>query len=185
MKRRLEVSLLLLLAGIASATPARAQCLETIVRSIADDYRQANAWPYPYVCPDRQAVVAPFEIMIDNGWRRQNLVADQHFKGKKGELSPGGERMIRWIVQEAPRHHRTIFVRRADTEEETAARVAAVQHFAAKVSTDGNVPQVLETTVSPAGHPADWPNPRDSSISRKYPITVPNNYLPHGESQQQ
>jgi len=185
MKRRLEVCLLLLLAGIASTAPARAQCLETIVRSIADDYRQANWWPYPYVCPDRQAVVAPLQIMIDNGWRRQNLVADQHFKGKKGELNAAGERMIRWIVLEAPQHHRTIFVRRADTEEETAARIAAVQHFAAKASTDGNVPPVLETTVSPAGRPADWPNPRDSSISRKYPIAVPNNYLPHGEGQQQ
>jgi len=181
MKRRLEVSVLFLLAGIASAVPARAQCLETLARSIADDYRQANRWPFPYVCPDRQAVAAPFQIMIDNGWRRQNLVADQHFKGKKGELSAAGERMIRWIVQEAPRQHRTIFVRRADTEEETAARMAAVQQFAIKVSSDGNVPPVLETTVSPAGHPADWPNPRDSSISRKYPITVPNNYLPHSD----
>jgi hypothetical protein len=179
MKVRLDVLIVVALAGTLLAAPARAQCLEKAVQSVVSDFRQANLWPYPYVCADREAVPPSFAIMVQNGWRRQNLLAEQHFKSDGGELNAAGEKMVRWIVNEAPTQHRAIFVRRTETPEGTKARLAAVEQFAAKVSMDGTVPSILETNIRSAGYPADWPNAKDSTISRKWPINVPNNiYLP-------
>lgn len=180
MKVRLDVLLMVGLLGLILAAPARAQCLERVVQSVVSDFRQANQWPYPYVCEDRLAVPAPFAVMVENGWRRQNLLADHHFKNDTGELNAAGEKMVRWIVNEAPTQHRAIFVRRADTVNTTKSRLAAVEKFAAKASYDGTVPPIAETSIRPAGYPADWPNAKDATISRKWPINVPTNvYIPH------
>ncbi len=179
MKVRLDVLFVVALGGMALAAPVRAQCLEKAVQSVVSDFRQANLWPYPYVGADRQAVPAFFGPMVQNGWRRQNLLADHHFKPDSGALNAPGEKMVRWIVNEAPSQHRAVFVRRAETADGTKARLTAVEQFAAKVSIDGTVPPIVETMVRPAGYPADWPNAKDATISRKWPINVPNNiYLP-------
>jgi hypothetical protein len=180
MKVRLDVLFMVGLLGLLLAAPARAQCLERVVQSVVSDFRQANQWPYPYLGEDRQAVPAPFAIMVENGWRRQNLLADHHFKNETDELNAAGEKMVRWILNEAPAQHRAIFVRRGDTVNATKSRLAAVEKFAAKASYDGTVPPITETTIRPAGYPADWPNAKDVTISRKWPINVPTNiYIPH------
>lgn len=182
MRVRLDLLTLVALASLAGAAPASGQCLERAVDSIAKDTCEVNQWPYPYLCPDRLAVHAPFAIMVQNGWRRQNLMGDQHFQEKTGALNDTGRQMVRTIAQDENAQHRMIYVSRAATSEETAARIAAVQKHVAQVAPTNKVP-VNETTLRPAGYPVGWPSNKDTSISRKFPISVPSNiYLPKAES---
>ena len=72
-------------AVLAGVAPAIAQescsdpCPRGILEEIADGYYENHRWPYPYSYADQQAVRDPFVIMVQNGWRRQNLLADYHF----------------------------------------------------------------------------------------------------------
>jgi hypothetical protein len=183
MRVRLDFLTLVVLGGLASAAPAQAQCLERAVESIAKDTCEVNQWPYPYVCPDRAAVRAPFEIMVQNGWRRQNLMGDQFFQEKTGALNDAGQQVVRSIALDSVPQHRQIYVSKAASPEETAARIAAVQKHVEKFSPAGSVP-VLATTMRPTGYPASWPNAKDTTIGRKFPIAVPNNiYLPKVSSE--
>ncbi len=186
MLRLTTLSLGLILAlpsGFLAAEECSNGCSRPFLEGIVDDFCRHNQWPHPYVCWDRQAIQAPFAAMIHNGWRRQNLLADHHFKDKSGQLTEAGESTVRWLVTEAPAQHRTIYVRRAATPELTSARLDAVQQFAAKVAPDGAAPQVLETHVSPAGYPAAWPPAKGGSVGRTFPVSVPTKiYLPERSS---
>lgn len=166
------------LAAILSQS-ARGEVFKALVR----DFREVNQWPCPYNCWDREAATAPLPAMIQNGWRRQNLLADGHFTANSGELSPTGQYKVRWIVTEAPIQHRMIYVRRAETPEQTAARITAIRNYASKVAPDAEPPSILETHLSPAGYPAGWPGAKDDSIARKFQTHMPENlYLPERDS---
>jgi hypothetical protein len=175
------------LAGVASAVAQDScsdPCPRGILEDIADGYYENHRWPYPYSYADQQAVRDPFVIMVQNGWRRQNLLADYHFLEKTGQLNEAGQTAIRRIAQEVTAQHRMIYVRRALTTEETAARIAAAQQYAAKVALDGNVPPVAETSVRPAGYPAGWPPSREGAVSRNFRVSVPKEmYLPETDKQ--
>jgi hypothetical protein len=159
-------------------TPSSADAGD-FLRAVVRDFQEVNQWPCPYVCWDREAVRAPFPPMVQNGWRRQNVLADCHFTANSAELSPAGQHKVRWILTEAPVEHRTIFVRRTDTPEQTSARINAVREYAAKAVSDVDPPNILETYLSPAGYPAGWPGGKDDSLSRRFQPHVPDKiYLP-------
>lgn len=160
------------LAGLASAVPAQAWIIADVMHSIAVDTKRNNCWPKPFLCPDRETVRAPLFVMVANGWERQNTLGNHHFKGN--ELSEAGQLKVRWIVEQAPRHHRTIFVRRADTPEETAARMDVVQQAAIQWVPEGELPAVLETTRDLGS----WPAERVDTIDRKFRDTTPDPRLP-------
>ena len=163
------------LVGLVCATPARADFLEDFVHNVIRDTKRNNCWPNPFVYPDRQAARVPFVLMVNNGWRRQNMLGDYHFEQSSGELSESGRLKIRWILTEAPRHHRTIYVHRARSPEETVARMDAVQqHAFTLLGPQGEPPTVVESTVSPAG----WPAERVDSIGRKFQTSAPDPRLP-------
>jgi len=147
-------SCLILLTGLACACPVEAQGLHNFCESVVRDAKRNNCWPEPFLRPDRLAVRAPFVIMVNNGWRRQNMLAEHHFEEGAGTLNQAAELKIRWIMTEAPRQHRTIYVRRANTPELTAARIAAVQEYAVQFAEEGQLPTVLETNLDAAGWPA-------------------------------
>ncbi len=173
------------LGGWAGAPEALAQCACARCRGgflerLAQDYGQRNQWPFPYVCPDREAVWAPFAIMVHNGWRRQNMLCEEHFKEGTAELTEAGRLKIQRIMTEVPAPHRTIYVRRAESPEATAARIQAVQELAARFSPDGSPPVVHETTVAPAG----WSAERLDKINRKFLEAVPPPQLPPPENTQ-
>ncbi len=154
-----------------------------VLKALVGDFCEVNQWPCPYGCWDREAARAPFPAMIQNGWRRQNLLADGHFTANSGELSPAGQYKVRWILTEAPIQHRTIFVRRAGTSEQTTARVNAIREYAAKAAPDAGPPSILETYLAPAGYPAGWPGTKDDSIARKFQTYMPDKlYLPERNS---
>ena len=103
----------LVAAGLACVAPARADWIFCIVdgtkkfcHSVARDTKRRNCWPEPFTRPDRYAVRAPFALMVSNGWRRQNLLGEHHFVDQGGKLTEAGRLKIRWILTEAPQHHR-------------------------------------------------------------------------------
>lgn len=121
--------------------------------------------------------------MIQSGWRRQNLLSDSHFTANNSELSPAGQVKVRWILTEAPPERRVIQVRKAATPEQTAARILAVQNYAAKIAPDSEPPVIEESNLSPPGYPAGWPSPKDESTVRKFQPQMPENlYLPERNS---
>lgn len=170
----------IVLTCMVQATPAQAQCYQTqtcghdCLEQFARDFAERNQWPYPYVCPDRESVRAPFALMVQNGWRRQNMLTEEHFKDGSAELTEAGRLKVQWIMTDVPLPHRMIFIRRADTVEKTSTRIQTVQKLAARLSTDGAAPVVSETTISPAGWPAD----RVDAISRKFQTSIPAPELP-------
>lgn len=139
------------LGGLWCAVPAHGQILESMAR----DTKRNNCWPQPFVCPDRQAVRAPFVVMVNNGWRRQNILGDYHFESETGELTEAGKLKVRWILTQAPQQHRVVFVSRAQSPAETSARIDSVEQLAVQFTPPGQEPAVMETHLTAAGWPAD------------------------------
>ena len=154
--------------------PLSADWLCDFFNSVARDTKRRNCWPAPFICPDRQAVREPFAIMVNNGWRRQNMLGDFYFEPTTGQLTEAGKLKIRWIVFEAPEQHREIFVHIAQTSEETQARLAYVTAEAGSLAPQGQVPPIMQTSISDAGYPAD----RVDLIERKYQSSMPPPRLP-------
>ena len=172
--------ILTILASLWWAIPAQAQGLFARFRafseSVVQDYRRNNCWPEPFIRPDRQAVRLPFALMVHNGWRRQNMLSEHHFGEDGATLNEGGHMKIRWIVTEAPRQHRTIYVHRTLDPEQTAARIKAVQESAMQFAADGERPRVLETSI-----PVEvegWSATQVDAINRAWERSTPAPRLP-------
>lgn len=159
------------------AYPAGQQC-EGPVEYLARQYHELHIWPEPYLCPDRYATRAPFALMTQNGWRRQNILGAEHFKENGTELSETGRQRVEQIMTAVPAPHRAIFVSRSGSPEATAARIQAVAQFAATF-TDGPPPEVAETVV-PA---PQWPADRADAVSRAYAKGMPAPMLPKKQSE--
>lgn len=164
-----------------SAFPAYANPFEWMWRvpkkvasDIAQETRRRNCWPEPFVEPDRQAVRAPFGTMVTLGWRQQNLIAAYHFGEDGVGLTEVGRHKIRWILFEVPPQHRTIYVQMADDPEVTAARLIEVQDLVVQLAPHGELPQVLQTHISPRGWPAEWVD----TVGRKFNEATPAPVLP-------
>ena len=163
-----------LLAVSVYSTPADAQLFHDVCRSVVRDFKRNNCWPEPFMGPDRVAVRAPFNVMVRNGWQRQNMIGDHHFDESGRNLTTAGELKIRWILTQTPLHHRTIYVHQTESKESTDSRVAVVERFAATVAPGGAMPVVQRTNVGMDG----WPAERVSTIIRQFhettqPPTIP------------
>lgn len=159
---------------LTHAVTAQAWSFKEFGRQVAIDTARNNCWPKPFLGPDRETVRAPFFLMVENGWRTQNTLGDHHFKGTDGQLTEAGKLKVRWIAEQAPRHHRSIFVLRAGTPEETAARVDTVQELVIARVREGELPPVLETSKGVAG----WSAERVDAIGRKFRESSPEPRLP-------
>jgi len=150
-----------------------------VASDIARDTKRRNCWPKPFVCPDRQATRAPFQVMVGHGWRQQNLIAFYHFSEGDGQLLQSGRNKIRWILREAPTPHQTIYVQRADDAQQTANRVDQVQQYAMELMPHGELPLVVETDTTPRGWSGQWVD----SIDRKFQKATPDPVLPEASSE--
>jgi hypothetical protein len=146
------VGLALIALGLASQVSAEVLC--EAVNSIVRDVKRRQCWPEPFVGPDRASVSAPFVTQVANGWRRQNMLGEFHFEQGTGQLTEAGRLKVRWILTVAPQQHRLVYVHTADTNEETSARVAAVQQLAGRIAPN-DLPPVMPTSISDEGWPAD------------------------------
>jgi uncharacterized membrane protein YgcG len=141
-----------------TALPLSADWLCDFFNSVARDTKRRNCWPAPFVCPDRQAVRAPFAVMVNNGWRRQNMLGDSYFEPTTGQLTEAGKLKIRWIIFEAPEQHREIYVHIGQTNDETQARLATVTAQATSLAPQGEMPSITQTSISDESYPADRTN---------------------------
>jgi len=111
-------------------------------------------WPKQYVMPSRRGICQAYEAMVNNGWRRHNLLSKYHFDSQTGELNEAGRLKTEWTLTQAPPHRRTLFVERNADQQQTADRVAAVQTYAATMNPAVGAADVQETHIREHGHPA-------------------------------
>jgi hypothetical protein len=161
------------LIAFASATQVSADWFFGIFNSIARDVKRRQCWPDPFLGPDRATVRAPYATMVANGWQRQNMLGEYHFESGTGQLTEAGRLKVRWILTAGPQQHRIVYVHRADADEETSARMAAVFRLASQI-TPKDLPSVLPTSISDEGWRAD----QVDLIGRKFQATTPPPRLP-------
>lgn len=168
-------SIILALTGLilaVAATSAEAVFIDSTVHYIKSGYYRNKNWPYPYMCPDRAAVREPFEVMVRNGWRRQNLLGPHFFNPQTNQLTTAGELHVRWIMTQAPPQFRQVFVERSIDPAITAERIAATRSYAARVSLDGQLPEVFETNLVAEGRPAAIVDITNSKFMENMPVPV-------------
>ena len=90
------------LIALCSATDVSASWFFGIFESIGSDIMQRNRWPEPYTVCDQAAAVAPYCVMVTNGWRRQNMLGEYHFLPGTSLLTEAGRMKVRWILTPAP-----------------------------------------------------------------------------------
>jgi hypothetical protein len=110
--------------------------------------------------------------MVRNGWRRQNLMGGYLFNPVTNQLTTAGELQIRWIMTQAPPAYRQVFVERSLDPEVTASRIAAARDFASRVSIDGQVPEVFESSMMAEGRPAAIVDATNVKFMENMPIPV-------------
>ncbi len=111
-------------------------------------------WPSQYIPAARRSVNSAYAAMVNNGWRRQNLLGAYHFDPDSNELTEAGKLKVNWILSQAPQNRRSIFVERGVDQSNTAARVASVQGWAANRSPATGVVDINDTHIVAEGHPA-------------------------------
>ncbi len=173
--QRTLLPLAIVFVSLAAVNPARADiraAWNQFWAGVDRDFHRNNAWPRPFVEPDRMAVRSALAAQAANGWRMQTMVADHHFDDQTQQLTRAGEAKVRWILTQAPVQRRTVFVKRGSTKEDTAVRVDSIQQFAVKVLPEGELPAVEETNLEPKGWPADRINKTYVDFGKVAPLPV-------------
>ena len=141
----------LVLAVLACGLPAKAGDLWDQEKT---GWHRNNEWPNPFIERDRDAAVAPFALMIANGWQKQNLIGENYFDESTGTLTLAGRDRVRQILRTAPIEHRTLYVERDLNEMVTSARMDEVQRTVASLQPKGPLPEVLASDMIASGRPA-------------------------------
>lgn len=170
MARRLAV-IVFMLTLFAAVPRAQAQFtwFHAACDSVVTDFKRNNCWPEPFVCPDRLAVRAPFNVMVLNGWQLQNTVSDHYFDETTGRLTVAGENKVYWILTQAPTQHRTIYVQMSRHPEITVQRLQMVQAVAQNYAPPGTVAQVEATANEPPG----WTAERVGLVNQAFEASAP------------
>lgn len=142
--------------------------------SVATDFKRNNCWPAPFDTPDRAAIRAPFNVMVQNGWQLQNTISDHHFDESTGELTVAGQNKVYWILTQAPKHHRVVYVQQSRKPEVTAQRMQLVHTFAQAYATPGTLARVEPTINEPVG----WTAERVGFVSQAFETSAPAPRLP-------
>ena len=146
--------------------------------SLSTDFKRNNCWPRPFVRADRESVRAPFVVMTNKGWQRENTLGQYHFDRETGKLNEPGRRRAYWIVTQEIPERRSIFVHRDMKPEVTLARIDSVQQWVAQIVPHGELPPVLETNLPAPGRPAE----EVDRIRVEYLKSMPPPVLPANES---
>jgi hypothetical protein len=155
---------------LAVGSPAQAEWWCDWWTALQSDCRANRDWPRPYVFPDRAAVQAPFDQMVANGWRRQNLIGTHYFSADGTQLTRAGELKVRWIMTQAPPQYRTVFVERSANPADTARRIDAVRRVAARIAAPGGLPDVRETHIVSEGRPASAVDRAHTQFHESLPV---------------
>ncbi|MEO0529280.1 MAG: hypothetical protein AAF266_01755 [Planctomycetota bacterium] len=145
---------LFLAVALGTAVPSSAFWLDEFYCYLETRRQENNRWPEQFVEADRANTMAPFNVMVQNGWRRQNLLGSHHFNEDGTKLSQSGKLRIQWILTQAPPQHRQLFVEQSLNEEHLANRIATANEFASEVSRDGYPAEAQQTHILSDGRPA-------------------------------
>jgi hypothetical protein len=189
MRRYILSSLAAALTAIPLAVAAQEPCdcdaackedgwLRRAAHSFATDYRRNSTWHKPFLPADREAVCAPFAIMVAKGWQAQNTLGEHHFSEGTANLTEAGRLRVRSVMADVPPAFRTVFVPVGDTEELTTARVEAVQQYNERSTRDEGVTNVATTTRPPRGRSADVVD----AISRGFTASTPVPRIPASQT---
>jgi hypothetical protein len=137
-------------------------------KGIYRDIKERQQWPEKYMPADKAAVNAPFPTMMENGWRRQNMLVASHFDANTQQLTEAGQMKVRWILTSAPPQRRSVYIHVGDTDTNTSTRIASVQQYVAKISPK-NLPPIMTTTISEDG----WSAEEINKIGQKYLESMP------------
>jgi len=153
---QMAASTLLVLVTASSVSYAQQSCgYEPSLGQLFRAGYDANVqWPRQYIPPARSSVCQTYNAMINNGWRRQNLLGDYHFNKETNELTSAGKLKVNWIMSQAPVGRRSVFVQRAGEELNTTARLAAVHNYAGNMSPSVGQIEVNDTHIVAEGHRA-------------------------------
>ncbi len=151
---------------------AGAVCCDDTAIYVKRGYYTNEMWPWPYVCPDRISVREPFAIMVNNGWRRENLLGAHHFVPETNQLNAAGQLRVQWIMTQAPPDRRNIFVERALDPNVNTQRMAAVRDYATQVAMDGRAPQIAQTNLIFEGRPASVVDATNTKFQQAMPVPV-------------
>jgi hypothetical protein len=162
MVRRSIIRLSVIIFAIGSTLPLSAGEIGEFLSSVARDAKRRNCWPEPFVYADRETYRQTMAIQNSAGWERQNLLSEFHFLPGGGELNEAGRMRVQWILSESPETRRQIYVHRANSPQETSARMQSVQRLVDQSAYVNNVP-IIESTRTDEGWPAD----RVDLVSRK------------------
>jgi hypothetical protein len=113
------------------------------------DAARNNAWPQPFRAADANSVVAPFEVMRNNGWRECNTLGSAVFT-KENVLSEAGNLKIEQILTQSPASQQIVYVKSSIRKEETDMRVESTQLAVSKLVPTGPLPQILVTNIEPS-----------------------------------
>ena len=117
-------------------------------------YRANVCWPAQFVPAARRSVLSAYDVITNNGWRRQNLLGAYHFDPDTNELTEAGKLKVKWILSQAPVHRRSIFVERGADQSQTASRVASVHSWTGGMSPMVDSVDVNDTHIVAEGHSA-------------------------------
>jgi hypothetical protein len=155
---------------LTTVNRAYAVCFDDTAHYIKHGYYVNEMWPWPYVCPDRIAVREPFGIMVNNGWRRENLLGAHYFNPETNQLNAAGELRVKWIMTQEPPQRRNIFVERELDATVNSQRIAAIRDYAVKVAPDSRAPQIAETNLMSEGRPAAIVDFTNTKFQQSMPI---------------
>jgi hypothetical protein len=118
-------------------------------------YHAAQAWPYPYVCQDREYVRSLFDQQISSGWTEQTTLYTYHFDSNSHQLNVPGQRHLNWILNIAPAQFRNVYLQETVDQGANQMRLASVQTYINQLSMGGNPPQVEWRRDLPPSRRAD------------------------------
>ncbi len=115
------------------------------------DWHRNNAWPEPFIQVDRQAALAPIDMMVNNGWQLQNTIPHQLFDPETQELTRAGQLKVQRTLTQMPTRRRMVFVLKGKTADITEMRLKSVEKAAAEVVGDSASTMIVVTDVEPRG----------------------------------
>lgn len=152
--RKLFTGIALSLSLVGAGKFAAAEDGDGFWHSVHIGYHRNMEWPEPFISADRHYAVAPFAVMIANGWQRQNLIGENYFEENK-KLNNAGIERVRFILRQAPVEHRVLFVQRDLDDDITQKRVELVQDAVNLLQPKGPMPEVVISNMVPEGRSAD------------------------------
>jgi hypothetical protein len=175
MMQRHIIAVLAALTFVSLGSTAQAENWFTrSCRTFWHDTLSNQAWPRPYVMPDREVAMEHFQLQVAKGWQYQTTLDRQHFSEGTSDLNEAGRLKVYHIMTAVPEQYRTVYVVRSIETQETTTRIDSVQEYIGRVGREAGTVQVVESNLGPTGWPAHYVD----LIDRKFETSTPSPRLP-------